>query len=128
MRKMKICVVTPVYAIAGVPLAQLRFASALAAAGHEVDLIIGWINHGCTLPEIDGIGVRVLNKQHVKGMLMPLTRYLREQNPDVVFSAEDHLNMVVLLAALISGSKAKISGSSRVPPSDTYSNVPFTKG
>lgn len=125
---MKICVVTPVYAIAGVPLAQLRFAGALAAAGHEVDLIIGWINHGCTLPKIDGINVRVLNKQHVRGMMMPLTRYLKEKSPDVVFSAEDHLNMVVLLAALISGSKAKISGSSRVPPSDTYSNIPFTKG
>src|SRR5471030_877287 len=125
---MKISVITPRYAIAGVPLAQLRFARALAATGHEVDLIIGWINRGCTLPKIDGINVRVLNKRHVRGMMLPLTRYLKAKNPDVVFSAEDHLNAVVLLAALISGSKAKISGSSRVPPSDTYSNVPFTKG
>lgn len=124
---MKISVITPRYAIAGVPLAQLRFARALAAAGHEVDLIIGWVNHGYTLPKIDGVNVRVLNKQQVRGMLLPLTRYLKEKNPDVVFSAEDHLNVVVLLAALIAGSKAKISCSSRVTPFDTYSNVPFTK-
>jgi glycosyltransferase involved in cell wall biosynthesis len=61
-------------------------------------------------------------------MLLPLWRYLRTTKPDVVFSAEDHLNGVVLLAAIVSGSKAKISGSSRVPPSDTYSNALFTQG
>ena len=38
---MKIALVTPVYGIAGVPLAQIRFAKALAARGHNVDLIVG---------------------------------------------------------------------------------------
>ena len=47
--------------------------------------------------------------------------------PDVVFSAEDHLNAIVLLAAIAVGSKAKISCSSRVTPFDTYSSKPFTK-
>ncbi len=60
-------------------------------------------------------------------MLLPLVRYLRDEKPDVVFSAEDHLNTTVLLAALISRTRAKISGSSRVTPFDTYSNTPFTK-
>lgn len=124
---MKISVIAARYAISGVPLAQLRFARALAASGHEVELIYGLINHGYNLPEIDGINVRVMNEQRVMGMLMPLIRYFKEQNPDVVFSAGDHLNVVVLLAALISRSKAKISCSSRVTPFDTYSNVPFTK-
>lgn len=124
---MKISVIAARYAISGVPLAQLRFARALAASGHNVDFIIGFVNPGYSLPEVDGINVCVLNKQRVMGMLMPLIRYFKEQNPDVVFSAGDHLNVVVLLAALISGSKAKISCSSRVTPFDTYSNVLFTK-
>lgn len=124
---MKISVIAARYAISGVPLAQLRFARALAALGHDVELIYGLVNHGYSLPIIDGINLRVMNEQRVMGMLMPLTRYLREQNPDVVFSAGDHLNVVVLLAAIISQSKAKISCSSRVTPFDTYSNVPFTK-
>ena len=124
---MKISVIAARYAISGVPLAQLRFARALAASGHDIDFIIGLVNPGYSLPEIDGINVRVLNKQRVMGMLTPLIRYFKEQNPDIVFSAGDHLNVVVLLAALISGSKAKISCSSRVTPFDTYSNVPFTK-
>ncbi len=124
---MKIGVITARYAISGVPLAQFRFARALAASGHNVDLIIGFINQGHSLPEIDGVNVRILNEQRVMGMLMPLIRYLKENNPDVVFSAGDHLNAVTLMAALISRSKVKISCSSRVTPFDTYSNVPFTK-
>ena len=52
---------------------------------------------------------------------------MRSAKPDVVFSAEDHLNAVVLLSAILAGSKAKVSGSSRVTPFDTYSNKPFSK-
>ena len=124
---MKICVVTPLYAIAGVPLAQLRFARALAEGGHDVDLVIGRIDPQHVLPTMPGINVRVLGRRQVRGMLFPLWRYLRAARPDVVFSAEDHLNAVVLLAAIASRSKAKISCSSRVTPFDTYSNVPFSK-
>jgi glycosyltransferase involved in cell wall biosynthesis len=124
---MKICVVTPLFAIAGVPLAQLRFARALADKGHDVDLVIGRIDPQYHLPEIPGVNVLLWKKQQVRGMLLPLWRYLRSAKPDVLFSAEDHLNSIVLLAAIASGSKAKVSGSSRVTPFDTYSNVPFTK-
>lgn len=124
---MKISVIIARYAISGVPLAQLRFARALAASGDDVDLIIGFVNPGYNAPKIDGLNVRVLNKQRVIGMLLPLVRHLRENKPDVVFSAGDHLNVITLLAALVSRSKAKISCSSRVTPFDTYSNVPFTK-
>jgi glycosyltransferase involved in cell wall biosynthesis len=124
---MKICVVTPRFAIAGVPLAQLRFARALSDKGHDVDLIIGYVDPQYEFPILVGVNVLRWNQQHVRGMLFPLMRYLISAKPDVVFSAEDHLNAIVLLAAIASGSIAKISGSSRVTPFDTYSSVPFTK-
>jgi len=124
---MKICVVTPRFAIAGVPLAQLRFARALSDVGHDVDLLVGYVDPQYEFPKVVGVNVLCWNKQQVRGMLFPLMRYLRSTKPDVVFSAEDHLNAVVLLAAIACGSTAKISGSSRVTPFDTYSNVPFTK-
>lgn len=124
---MKICVVTPLYAIAGVPLAQIRFARALAEKGHDVDLVIGYVAPHFQLPDVVGVNVLIWNQPQVRQMLFPLWKYLRTAKLDVVFSAEDHLNSIVLLAAILSGSKAKISGSSRVTPFDTYSNEVFTK-
>jgi glycosyltransferase involved in cell wall biosynthesis len=124
---MKISVITPRFAIAGVPLAQLRFARALSDMGHKVDLVVGFVEPEYLIPKVANIKVVVWNHSHVRGMLLPLYKYFRTAKPDVVFSAEDHLNSVVLLAAIACGSKAKISGSSRVTPFDTYSSIPFTK-
>jgi glycosyltransferase involved in cell wall biosynthesis len=123
----KICVITPRYVIAGVPLAQLRFARALSEKGHDVDLIIGSIDPKYAFPDMTGVTVLHMKRPKVRGMLFTLWKYLRETKPDIIFSAEDHLNVIVLAAAILSGSKAKISGSSRVRPSDTYSSRPFTK-
>jgi glycosyltransferase involved in cell wall biosynthesis len=124
---MKVCVVTPVYTLAGVPLAQLRLARALADRGFEVDLLIGRVDPAYDVPDMPGVNVLRLERKNVRGMLLPLCRYLSTVKPAVVFSAEDHLNAVTLLAAIICGSKAKITGSSRVTPFDTYSDSPFTK-
>ena len=124
---MKICVITPRFTISGVSLAQQRFARALAASGHDVDLIIGQIDADLTKPDLLGVHVIALQRPNVRGMFFPFCRYLRRTKPDVVFSAEDHLNATVLLAAILTRSKAKISGSSRVTPFDTYSRTWFTK-
>lgn len=128
MKKLKILVVTPVFALSGVPLAQIRFARALAKRGHQVELIIGNIHPDYPFPETPEITIRHLEKRNARAMLLPLIRIFRETKPDVVFSAEDHLNAFVLLAAILSGTKAKISGSSRVTPFDTYPKRFFSKG
>lgn len=124
---MKIGVLLARFSITGVPLAQMRLARALAARGHAVELIIGCLDEGSAAPSAPGVRTRVLHCGSVRRMLTPLMAYLRSERPDVVFSAEDHLNTVALLAAVLTRSKVKISGSSRVTPYDTYSNKPFTK-
>lgn len=124
---MEILVVTPLFSLAGVPLAQLRFARALSARGHAVTLMIGHVDHGYSLPELRGINVIQLAQRKARGMFLSICLYLRKRKPDVVFSAEDHLNTLVLLAAIATGSSARISCSSRVTPFDTYSSVPFSK-
>jgi glycosyltransferase involved in cell wall biosynthesis len=127
---MKICVVTPLYAVAGVPLAQIRFAQALAKRGHDVDLVIGYVAPHYQLPEVTGVNLKIWNFPQVRQILLPFSKYLQAVKPDVVFSAEDHLTAIVLLASILSGSRAKISGSSRVLPSDqvAYSNKLLSKG
>lgn len=124
---MKIAVIVPRFALTGVPLAQIRFARALARHGHKVTLIVGFIDPDYELPRTADIQIEVWGFPKVRSMLWPLVRYLSSEKPDLVFSAEDHLNTITLIAALLCGSTAKISGSSRVTPFDTYSNTPFTK-
>lgn len=125
---MKVAVLLARYGISGVPLAQGRLAQTLSEAGHDVDFLVGCVNHGHQAPKLPGVEVQVLGKERVLGLIPPLVRYFQETDVDIVFSAEDHLNAVTLLAAIISNSSAKFSCSSRVTPYDTYSNIPFTKG
>ncbi len=124
---LRIAVVTPRYALSGVPIAQWRFAAALAEQGHGVDLIIGRCDADLTVPEAPGVRIHVLGRARTLGMAVPLWRYLRRARPDVVFSAEDHLNTILLFVAILARSKTKIGGSSRVTPFDTYSNLWFSK-
>lgn len=127
---MNIAIITPVYGLAGVPLAQIRFARALAARGYKVDLIVGSIQPGLSFYPPKEIATYILNKQKVRSMLLPLLLYFQKAKPDIVFSAEDHLTAIVLLALLLSRCSAKISGSSRILPSDrlAYSSRLFSKG
>ena len=124
---MKFTVIVARYAITGVPLAQARLASALAARGHEVDLIVGFVAEGLPVPVVDGVTVIHLNRPKARHILFDMVKYLRKRKPDAIFSAEDHLNAIVIASALLSGSKAKITGSSRVNPFDTYSQKVLSK-
>jgi len=124
---MKFTVIVARYAITGVPLAQARLASALAARGHDVDLIIGFVAEDLSVPEVDGVTVIHLNRPKARYILFDMVRYLKNEKPDAVFSAEDHLNAIVITSALLSRSKTKITGSSRVNPFDTYSRKILSK-
>ena len=126
---MKIAVIIARYSISGVPLAQLRLARSLISHGHEVQFIVGDCPPDFSLPNEDNLNIRVLNTHSTLQMIYPLFFLLKDRNIDIdiVFTAEDHLNVTVLLAAILSKSKAKISASSRVTPLDTYSNIWFSK-
>lgn len=124
---MRICVITPRFTISGVPLAQLRFSRALAEAGNQVDMVVGFVPPGLVVPEVEGVRLVVLGTSQVRQIIGPFRRYLHEERPDIVFAAEDHLVALVLVTAILARSRAKISGSSRVTPFDTYSNKLFSK-
>lgn len=124
---MKIAVITSRYSISGVPLAQLRLARSLISHGHEVQFIVGHCQPDSSLFNENNLNIKVLNTHSTFKMIYPLFSLLKDNDIDIIFTAEDHLNVTVLLAAIISKSKAKISASSRVTPLDTYSNIWFSK-
>jgi len=124
---MKFCVISPVFSRAGVPLAQIRLAKALAKAGHEVDLIFCRIDKQFEFPNIRNVNVINFNLKKIRWIFFKLCIYLLKNKPLVIFSAEDHLNIMVSICAILTFSKVKISGSSRVTPYDTYSDKSFYK-
>lgn len=111
----------------GVPLAQMRLAKAFRRRGFPVDFVVAHVPEGVAPPSAEGIRVLVLERSRAAAAFFPICRYLRSERPGVVFSAEDHMNFVVTAAMLATGSRAKLSVSSRVTPFDTYSNKVFTK-
>ena len=124
---MKIAVISGRFGLSGVPLAQQRLAKAFSKRGHQVDLIYGAINSDSNLPNSNDMRIICLNKTRVIGMLAKLTIYMIKEKPNVIFSAGDHLNVVVLVAKILSFQSIKVSCSSRVTPYDTYKGKIFSK-
>jgi len=126
MRK-KITFFVATHSSTGVPLAQIRLAKALHRCGYKVEFVIGYVPDSLSIPEIERIRVINLNIPRTYKLLFPIISYIRANQPDVIFTAEDHLNAIVTLAAILTGSKAKLSASSRITPYRVYSNKLFSK-
>lgn len=116
------------YSHSGVSLAQLRLAKAFLQRGFQVDFVIGYVPPDLTLPPDLGFDVINLAQPRTFRLFWPIMRLIRSKHPSVIFSAEDHLNAIVTLAVILTGSRAKLSVSSRVTPYDTYSNKVMSKG
>ena len=110
----RICFFIARYSHSGVPLAQLRLAKAFLQRGHKIDFVIGYVPLGLSLPADLGFEILNLNEPRTFKLLAPILGILRNNQPDVIFSAEDHLNAVVTMAVHLTGSRAKLSVSSRV--------------
>lgn len=119
---MKIAFFTARHSKTGVPLAQLRLAEALARRGHDVDFLVGYVPEGLAPPKSDHVRVEVFGRARNILMVPSMVRYLKREKPDIVFSAEDHMNAITAFSAIVSGSRAKISASSRMTPMAVYQN------
>lgn len=126
-KPLKVTFFTARYSHSGVPLAQIRLAKLFKRKGYEIDFIFGYIPDDIEPPILTDFNVINFDKSRVIRLFGNIISYLSKTKPDIIISAEDHLNAVVLLCARIARSKAKISVSSRVTPYDTYSNKILTK-
>ena len=97
---MKFCVISPVFSIAGVPLAQIRLAKALANAGHKVDLIFCRVDSQYEFPNIHNVNVINFNVKKIRWIFLKLCIYLLKNKSLIIFSAEDHLNIMVSICAI----------------------------
>jgi len=124
---LKIAFFTARYSRSGVPLAQIRLAKSFARHGNEVDFIIGYVPAGLKLPILEGMNTIIMDHSRVIMMVFPIMKYFLFNKANIVFSAEDHLNVVVLLSAILTRTRAKISISSRISVTRVYSRKIFSK-
>ena len=104
---MKVAFFTARYSQTGVPLAQIRLAKLFLSKGYNVDFILGSVPDELGVPKLEGINVINLNHSRVLTMFGTIIKYLKNAKPDIIISAEDHMNIVVLASARIAKSKAK---------------------
>lgn len=126
-KKMKVTFFTAQYSNTGVPLAQIRLAKLFLSKGYVVDFILGSIPEGFKIPELTGINVINLKHVRVLTMFRVIIKYLKSSKPDIIISAEDHMNVVVLASSKIARSKAKISVSFRLSATRVYSGKYLSK-
>ena len=126
-KKIKVAFFTAQYSLTGVPLAQIRLAKLFLKKGYDVDFILGSVPKGLILPELEGINIIDLSRRRVLAMFGVIRKYLKRVKPDIIISAEDHMNIVVLLSAWLAKSKAKISASFRISATRVYSGKVLSK-
>ena len=83
---MKVSVITARFAVSGVALAQIRFATALANRGHQVSLLVGYVDPEFQFPDVPGVRVIVWHRKKVRNMLVPLTLSLERKSRHSFFS------------------------------------------
>jgi glycosyltransferase involved in cell wall biosynthesis len=87
----------------------IDLASYLTAQGHNVDLVVFSLRG--EYADQDGTGVKTVDLQCRRAaMALPgLLAYLRENRPAVLFSTLDHVNLVAILARMVSPVKFRLA-------------------
>jgi exopolysaccharide biosynthesis WecB/TagA/CpsF family protein len=82
----------------GVERMRIRLASALAARGHTVILIVQRCDGALTTSVPDCVSLVALGQLHTPYSVVPLARWLRVHRPDILISSLDHNNIAAILA------------------------------
>jgi len=97
----------------GAERSMLNLSKDLTARGHHVDLLLA----SKTGPYLDQVSdcVRIvdLGAKRVVNSLFPLVRYLRDERPDTLLSAMNHVNIVALWARWLAGVDTRVVISER---------------
>lgn len=103
----KIAVFTQDFMGGGAERMMINLANGMADKGHTVDLIVVR-NHGPYKNLIDSnINIVTLGGKKVLFSIWGLTRYLKKEKPEILYSTLKHVNIAAILANKLSGNKTK---------------------
>lgn len=114
----RISVLLASYSVTGVPRITLSLVRELAIRDYRVDFVLlsGRLPEGVRRNLGRSVRLIELQRQRTMHALPSLWRYFRRERPAGVISAEEHLNVVALVALRAARSNARISISFHVPP------------
>jgi len=97
----------------GAERACLRLARGMVASGRQVELVLVR-GEGAYLSQIPpGVGVTVLDRPRVSQAIWALAAHFRRTRPASILSALTHMNLATILAARLSGIRARVVISER---------------
>jgi glycosyltransferase involved in cell wall biosynthesis len=100
----------------GVQKIQIKIANELISRGYVVDALIFFDNGPLKSHLDDGVNRIYMKSRSVKYSLAGLIKYILVKKPMIILSAEDHINVLIILAKILTRSIVKISVSCRVSP------------
>lgn len=105
----------------------LHLAEAFLKRGYQVDLLV--MNRvGEYIDQVPaGVEMIHLSKQKASAAIPAMISYFRKRQPDVICSAKDYLNVLVILAKKLSFTKGQLIVSSRVHLSEQARRHPASK-
>ncbi len=108
----------------GVERMTLHLAENYMKRGYKVDLVVIHPTGEYQDAVPKGVGVIPLSKVKARAAMPGLISYFRKKKPDIIFSAKDYLNVLVILAKKISRSQGTLIVSSRVHLSEQAKRDP----
>src|SRR5699024_7215955 len=94
---MKISFFLPTLKFGGIEANSIRLASSFVDAGYDIDLVVGNVNGEYANRLDERINVVKLNKSKLLQMRKPLIKYLKDHNPDIIYTGGEGANILVLL-------------------------------
>ena len=105
---MKIALLSASFRGGGAERVQITLAGEFARLGHQVHFV-AFEDDGPLRGDIpDGVELTVFGVPRVSRGIRPLTRFLKDTDPDVVIAAMVHVGTVALAAQILSGWKGKV--------------------
>ncbi|WP_020558611.1 glycosyltransferase [Thiofilum flexile] len=102
---------------------MINLANEFAHQGFRIDLIVAQLE-GPYLTEIsDDICLINLKSTRVIKSIVPLISYIRKESPDIILSAMNYANVVVIISKILSFSKTKVIVSERSVLSQVLSKL-----
>ena len=124
----KVTLYIPSMSGGGAERVMLALANGLAEKDIQVDLLLNRVDGPYLKDASTKVNIVNLNTSRVLSSIVPLSKYLRREKPDAILSAMNYVNIITVMAQIISGSNTKVVLSEHGNLTESKKNLSHIKG